>query len=207
MTSSPVIIAIVAIVYGCAAYLALQASAAICTSVVPFDDGPGPGTPPSVMLVAGATILGGILASHAHSLPELAIFAVLIVSLVACWYSDVRCGIVPDYFTVIPLVLVCAIAFVAHSIVPLVAALVVGLPFACAAAFSKGRGMGWGDVKLVALGAAVLGIPTSVLAFAAACLAAVVIAAVRRRRSEPIAFVPYLAGSMVFAIAFPVFPS
>ncbi len=207
MTSPPAIIAIVAIVYGCAAFLALQASAAICKTVVPFDDGPRPGTPPSVLLVSGATVLGGVLASQGHSLPALAIFAVLIVSLVACWYSDVRCGIVPDYFTVIPLVLVCAIALVAHSVVPLVAAIVVGLPFAGAAVFSKGRGMGWGDVKLVALGAAVLGIQTSVLAFAAACLAAVVIAAVRRRRSEPIAFVPYLAGSMAFAIAFPVFPS
>ena len=70
---------------------------------------------------------------------------------------------------------------------------------------SKGRGLGWGDVKLVALGAAVLGLRTSVLAFSAACLLAVAIAVVRRRRHEPIAFAPYLAGSMTVALTFSVF--
>ena len=196
-------VALVALLFGCAAFLGVQISASLCEKIVPFDDGPTPGKPPTIGLVAGAAILGGAIALHAPSLSSLGLFAILIVSLVACWYSDVRCGIVMDYFTIVPLVLVLAFGLFAHDLQPLIAAAVVAIPFGLAALFSKGRGMGWGDVKLVALGAAVLGLQTSVLAFAGACLAAVAIAAIRRRRAEPIAFVPYLAGSMAVALAFP----
>jgi leader peptidase (prepilin peptidase)/N-methyltransferase len=168
-----------------------------------FQDGPRPGKPPSTALLAGAVIIGGLLAARGTPISGLAVFAVLIVSLVACWYSDVRCGIVPDYFTLVPLVLVLGLALVDHDFLPIVAAIVVSLPFAGAALLSKGRGMGWGDVKLVALGGAVLGLQTSVLAFSAACLLAVVITVLRRRRDEPVAFVPYLAGSIAVAVSFP----
>ncbi len=200
------IVALVALLFGCAAYLVLQLSASLCANIVPFDDGPRPGQPPTVALVAGATILGGAIGIRSLPLPELGIFALLAVSLVACWYSDVRCGIVLDYFTLGPLAIVVAVGLLGHDFAPLIAALVVALPFGLAALFSKGRGMGWGDVKLVALGAAVLGLQTSVLAFAAACLVAVAIAAIRRRRSEPMAFVPYLAASIAVALAFPILP-
>jgi hypothetical protein len=44
------------------------------------------------------------------------------------------------------------------------------------------------------------------LAFAGACLVAVFVAAIRKRRTEPIAFAPYLAGAIAAAIAFPLFP-
>lgn len=204
--TAPWTVALVAIVFGCAAFLVVQLSAALCAKIVPFDDGPRPGKPPTVALVSGATFIGAILAMHDFSIPALGVFAVLVVSLVACWYSDVRCGIVPDYFTLIPLVIVIGVGLVGHNLAPLFSAVIVMLPFALAALFSRGRGMGWGDVKLVALGAAVLGLQTSVLAFAAACLLAVIIAAVRRRRSEPIAFVPYLASAIAVALAFPVAP-
>ncbi len=199
------VVLVVAILYGCAAFLGVQFSASLCEKIVPFDDGPRPGKPPSAALIAGAALIGGTLASRGLPVPVLGIFLVLVVSLVACWYSDVRCGIVPDYFTLAPLVFVLGISLVQRNVSPVFAALVVFVPFAVAALLSKGRGMGWGDVKLVALGAAVLGLQTSVLAFAAACLMAVVIATLRRRRSEPIAFVPYLAGAIAVALAFPVF--
>ena len=199
------IVPLVALLYGCAAFLALRFSASICEKIVPFEDGPRPGKPPTTALIVGATIVGGILAARGLPILGLAVFAVLVVSLVASWYSDVRCGIVPDYFTLVPLVLVFGIASLERNVSPIVSAVIVFVPFAGVAFFSKGRGMGWGDVKLVALGAAVLGLRTSVLAFSAACLLAVGIAVVRRRRHEPIAFVPYLAGSMAVALTFPVF--
>ncbi len=197
---------LVAFLFACAAYLVIQYVASLCEKIVPFDDGPKPGRPPTVALIAGVAVIGGVLASRGLPIPALGLFAILTSSLAACWYSDVRCGIVLDYFTLGPLVIVLLVGLLGHNLRPIVSALVVFLPFAVAAYVSKGRGMGWGDVKLVALGAAVLGLGTAVLAFATACLAAVVVAAIKRRRNDPIAFAPYLAGSIALAIAIPVFP-
>lgn len=195
----------VALLYGCAAFLTIGWVSSLCDKIVPFDDGPKPGRPPTIALVIGTTILGGLLASRGISLPEVGLFAVLLVSLAACWYSDVRCGIVPDYFTLGPLALVLGVGVAAHNFMPIVSAVIVFLPFALAAVFSKGRGMGWGDVKLVALGAAVLGLNASILAFASACLVAVAVAAIRKRRTEPIAFAPYLAAAIAGAVTITVY--
>lgn len=192
-----------ALAYGCAGALALRAVSSLCDTIVPFDDGPVPGRPPTIALICGAAILGGVLASRGVPLPTLGICAVLIVSLAACWYSDVRCGIVPDYFTLAPLAFVVVVSLAGHEFVPLLSAAAAFVPAAIVAFLSKGRGLGWGDVKIVALGAAVLGLTTSVLAFLAACVGAVAIAALRRRRAEPIAFAPYLAGSLALAVALP----
>jgi leader peptidase (prepilin peptidase)/N-methyltransferase len=76
----------------------------------------------------------------------------------------------------------------------------VFVPFAVAALASRGLGMGWGDVKLVALGGAVLGWEAAILAFGCACALAVIVALARKRRHEPLAFAPYL----VAAIALPL---
>jgi prepilin signal peptidase PulO-like enzyme (type II secretory pathway) len=60
--------------------------------------------------------------------------------------------------------------------------------------------MGWGDVKLAALGGAVLGAGAALIAFAAACLVAVGVAWARGRGAEPIAFAPYLVASIGAAL-------
>jgi prepilin signal peptidase PulO-like enzyme (type II secretory pathway) len=82
----------------------------------------------------------------------------------------------------------------------LLASAVPAIPFAVMAWRTKGLGLGWGDVKLVALGGALLGMQTAILAFALAAIAAIVVARVQRRTSEPLAFGPYL----VAAIAVPL---
>jgi prepilin signal peptidase PulO-like enzyme (type II secretory pathway) len=82
----------------------------------------------------------------------------------------------------------------------LLAAIVPAIPFAIMAWRTKGLGLGWGDVKLVALGGALLGMQTAILAFALAAVAAILIARIQRRTSEPLAFGPYL----VTAIALPL---
>jgi prepilin signal peptidase PulO-like enzyme (type II secretory pathway) len=83
---------------------------------------------------------------------------------------------------------------------------IVTIPFAIAAFASKGMGMGWGDVKLVALGAALLDIQTSILMYAAACMVACGIAFARRKRTEPIAFAPYLATAIAIGLIIPSAP-
>jgi len=201
------IVLIATVAFGCVGFLSVQLSAAVCKNVVPFEDGPKPGRPPVTALVVGSALVGMSLALRGADLPTLGIVALLTVSLVACWYSDVLCGVVPDYFTLVPLGLWLLVAALMHNFVPAIGALIVFVPFAVFALLSKGRGMGWGDVKLATLGAAVLGVQAAFLAFAGACLVAVFIAAIRRRRSEPIAFAPYLAGAIAISLALPVFPA
>jgi prepilin signal peptidase PulO-like enzyme (type II secretory pathway) len=192
--------------YGGAAVLALLGAARLCDGIVPFEDGPVPGRPPVAGLVIGAALCGAALAVRTAGVPALAVDGLVIVALAACWYCDARTGIVPDLFTLLPLAIVFAVACVARDPAPFVSAAVVFVPFACAALFSNGRGMGWGDVKLVALGAAVLPLSNALLALTAACAAAAIVAAIRRRRTEPIAFAPYLSGALALTLAVPVFP-
>ena len=200
------VVGLVAVVFGCIGFLAIQLSATVCKTIVPFDDGPKPGRPPSVALVAGAAVIGGIIASRLGLGLSLLVPAIVVFALVAVWYSDVICGIIPDYFTLVPLALLVLLRALAHEWPTLMVTACSRHRVRSRALFSKGRGMGWGDVKLVALGAVVLG-SASLLAFAAACLAAVVIAAIRRKRSEPVAFAPYLAASIAAGMALPIFPS
>jgi len=204
---SPIwLVAVSAVVYASAAFLGIQFSAAICRDFVPFHDGPRPGRPPVALLIACSGLLGGWLAWRSASIPALLIIGIVCVGLVASSYSDVRCGIVPDYFTVVPLIIVFAIALVTRQWPIILSSAIVTAPFAVAALVSKGLGMGWGDVKLVALGGAVLGLPVAVLAFACACVVAVAVTLVRKRKGEPIAFAPYLAGAIGAALTFNVFP-
>ncbi len=191
--------------YGGAATLVLAGAARICDGIEPFDDGPVPGKPPVAGLVAGVALCGAALAARTASVPALAVTGLVIVALAACWYCDARCGIVPDLFTLVPLAIVLAAAGIARDPAPFVSAAVVFVPFAGAALLSHGRGMGWGDVKLVALGAALLPLANALLALTAACLVAAIVAAVRRRRNEPIAFAPYLSGALALTLAVPVF--
>jgi prepilin signal peptidase PulO-like enzyme (type II secretory pathway) len=61
--------------------------------------------------------------------------------------------------------------------------------------------MGWGDVKLAALGGALLGAQDATLAFLVAGGAAYVVAHRGKRAGKPIAFGPYLAVSIVATLA------
>ena len=75
----------------------------------------------------------------------------------------------------------------------LVSALIVVVPFALAALLSRGRGMGWGDVKLAAVAGALLGASNALLALALAAFAAAVGARFRRDAGaapRPLAFAP-----------------
>jgi prepilin signal peptidase PulO-like enzyme (type II secretory pathway) len=204
MTHWWVILAAV-VVSGAASYLGALVAEHLAKHIVPFEDGPRLGTPPVTMLVGCSGLLGAVTAWHGIGLEGAIIMSVLVWALTACWCCDVRTGIIPDYFTLGPLALVIGTSLFMHQYRPLTAAALVFVPFAITALISRGRGMGWGDVKLATLGGAVLMLPLSFFAFAVACLAAVIVAAIRGRSGEPIAFAPYLAGSIALALSLPAF--
>jgi len=70
-----------------------------------------------------------------------------------------------------------------------------------AALVTRGRGMGWGDAKLAALGGALLGAADATLAFMFAAVAAYVVARLTGGLRNVIAFGPYLATSIAASLA------
>lgn len=165
-----------------------------------FADGPPPEQAPVPVLVVACSAVGAIVALHASTF-QMSMLALVCFCLVAVSVTDARRGIVPDAFTLGPLAIMFAAALQQRQLWPfLLSAVVPFAPFALAALLTHGRGMGWGDVKLAALGGAVLGPQLSLLAFVLACLTAAGVNYARRRNNGPIAFAPYLAASIGIAI-------
>ena len=190
---------VVAVFFASLAIVAIQISRALCAHIEPADDGPPPGTPPYVVLPPAAALVGvALVMLHAGPL-ELGIAAMVLFALVACWCSDAMCGIVPDVFTLVPLAALVLFAVAQRNWTMALSAPLVFAPFAAAAFLTRGRGMGWGDAKLVALCGVALGAPLAFLTLAVACAAAAIahrFTSVRR----PIAFAPYIAALTVAAL-------
>ena len=189
------------VLFGAAGFAGACVARWICARTAPFADGPPQGRVSIAVLVGCACAGGAIEGLRSAALPELLLTAMLCCALVGIWYSDVRCGIVPDVFTLAPLAVVLLVAGISHEWGAIASAAIAFAPFAVAALASRGRGMGWGDVKLVALGGAVLGAEAAMLAFGSACAAAVIVALARRRRHEPLAFGPYLVAAIALPLA------
>jgi len=182
--------------------IAMLLGANIVRGVDAFDDGPGIGSPQEFVLIAVAMMIGiGLVATHRDSPAQLLIAGITVYAVVGAVYCDVARGIVPDFFTLLPLGFLIVLALTQGHPSLLIAAFVPPIPFAIAALVSRGRGMGWGDVKLVALGGAVLGLESAVIAFCGACVLAVLVAVWRKPLKEPIPFAPYLAGSIAITLA------
>ncbi len=190
----------VAIAFAAAGWLGTVLGKVSCEGVTAFADGPAPGKPPRLLLILGSAVVGASLLLHGEPMTGMGLAAILCVSLVACWYADVTCGIVPNFFTLAPLAAVLGAALLHHQSWPFVAALTVFALFGAAALASKGRGMGWGDVKLAALGGALLGLGSALVVFGGACFVAAAVGVIRKRRHEPIAFAPYMTGALGVAM-------
>jgi prepilin signal peptidase PulO-like enzyme (type II secretory pathway) len=157
-------------------------------------------------LVAGGAIFGAVAAAGGSNWQALAMAAVVCVSLVGCWHSAVVFGRIPDYFTLVPLGAVLLAAVVQGEWFLVLGSAAPFVPFAAMAYFWKGRGFDWDDAKLAALGGAILGLQASILALAAACMVAVVVALARQRKTEPIVFAPYMVGAIGIALAWRLMP-
>ena len=186
--------------FGCVSVIAIQISRAVCAGVVPADDGPRSGRPPYAVLVGGSAVVGGLLLATGTTPLQLGTAAIVLFALVACWCSDTTCGIVPDVFTLAPLAALLLFAFAQREWGVAFSASIPFAPFAAAALFSRGYGMGWGDAKLAALAGAAIGAPLAVVSLCGACIAAAIGYRLARKRHRPIAFAPYIAAATAIAL-------
>ncbi len=184
-----------AMFFGSIAVVAMAASRAYCADIEPAEDGPAPGTPPYAVLGVAAAAIGALLVAVGATPLQLGIAAILTFALVACWCSDTLCGLVPDVFTLVPLAALLLFAFAHRDWEMAASATIAFAPFAAAAFFSRGYGMGWGDAKLVALCGAALGAPAAIFGLSLACGAAAIVHRLRGAGRSPIAFAPYIAAA------------
>lgn len=189
-----------ALFFGAAAYVGVLLASSMTFDTSGLENAPEHGEPPVAILVAASALIGAIVVPHAAGSAQVVLLAIICLVLAGIWCTDVRYGIVPDVFTLAPLALLLVVATIQHEWGMFLSVLLPAIPFAGAAILSKGIGMGWGDVKLAALGGAVLGPQAAVLAFALACIAAVIVAYARGWRTGPIAFAPYMAAAIAVAV-------
>lgn len=188
-----------AFIFGCAASVAVALAQLLIARVPDLGDAPRRTNLHPAIPVAFTAALGVLLAARGAETLQLAVIALLAVPLVGSWYSDAHKGIIPDWFTLLPLAIIAVYVILHHAwAVALFAAITFAI-FACAALISRGRGMGWGDAKLAGVAGAILGLPGSFGVLGVACLAATIASIVRDRGKTPVAFGPYIAVSVLIS--------
>lgn len=193
--------ALIAAVTGAlAAWTGTMFAGILCRDVVPFEDGPTP-VPFKRwhFLIAGAAV-GASASVHGWNPAHLAGATLLLGALATCAACDLRCGILPDICTVGVIALTVGFAGWSGNWAPALSATCIAVPFAAVALLTRGRGMGWGDVKLAAAGAAVLGIGGAVVAYVFAATIAYAIARRGAALQRPLPFGAYLAGSIAVGL-------
>jgi prepilin signal peptidase PulO-like enzyme (type II secretory pathway) len=197
-----IMVAVAAIFFGCVALIGAEGGRLYCSRITPFADGPLPGRAPVVLICVVAAIIGGLLNLWKAPPLQIGLAAIVVFALVACWCGDAICGIVPDVFSLVPLAVLLLFALTRRDWEVWWSAAIPFAFFAGAAFFTRGKGMGWGDAKLVALTGAALGAPLALVALPIACVAAVVAQRFRTGAPGPMAFAPYIAA--VTGIALPI---
>ncbi len=190
-----------AVIFGCAGFCGVILATLACSGFARPDDSLPSHPLQPLAVIIGAAAFGIVLALRSIAVPQLGLSALICVPLAAACYSDNSRGVIPDFFTLGPLAIVAVYVIITHSWWIALSAVVPFVPFAIAAACSKGRGMGWGDAKLVALGGSIIGMQASVLVFALACFAATAVSVIRDRGKSPVAFGPYLIAAVILAMA------
>lgn len=192
---------VTAALFAAAAWTGTLLADMLCGHRTPHDDGPAPVTFARWYFAAAGACIGVAVALHPIPVAHLAVLLVVVMALAGCSAADFTCGMLPDVLTLGPLAIVVGLGVVEHDFAPAFSAAFIALPFAAAALFSRGRGMGWGDVKLAALGGSLLGARDATLAFTLAAVVAYIVARRGGAPRRPVAFGPYLAASIVVMLA------
>jgi prepilin signal peptidase PulO-like enzyme (type II secretory pathway) len=196
-----IIVALSVAGFAAASWLGDFLARAFCAGRVASNIVPMPGDLPAWATPAFGGLVGAFLASHGVAPLDLATMAFVLAALVACAVCDWLLGVVPDLFTLVPLATLLLISSVHANLVPLLSACLAAFPFAAAALLSKGRGMGWGDVKMVALGGALLGVRDVILGLMVASAVAFAASRAPHAPRRQIAFAPCLACGFAAALA------
>jgi prepilin signal peptidase PulO-like enzyme (type II secretory pathway) len=186
-------IAFGAVFFAGVALVGAELSRLYCARIEPFKDGPVPGRPPVVAICIAAAVIGGLLGFWNVPALNVGLASIVVFSLVACWCSDSICGIVPDVFSLVPLAVLLLFALGQRDWEVWFSAAIPFAFFAAAALLTRGKGMGWGDAKLVALTGAALGAPLALVALPIACILAIVAQRLKKKSGVPMAFAPYIA--------------
>ncbi len=142
--------------------------------------------------------------THGAPLLGLLLLAAVCTTLDFACCCDLRAGRVPALLAIPAMLVIGGIDVATSNWSAVIAGIAIMSPFALAAATSKGRSAGYGDVALIGLGGFALGLQLGVLAIAAACFIAAGIGLARKRRAEPLPFAPYLALAIQGALFLPV---
>lgn len=192
-----------ALICGAAGACGIVAANAVLPTLHRFEDAPPAVDFPPAALIAGAAVIGAVSGARMPPLDLLVLTAIVLVALVAIWRCDAKTGIIPDVFSLPALGLVILYCLLHRQWMVVVAAAVLFIPFAILAAISKGRGMGWGDAKLAALGGALLGIGPATVAFVLASFVAALAAWLKyRKRNAQVAMGPYLVAAIAATLPF-----
>jgi len=193
MSPAAVACALGAVLFGVAGWLGKRVAGRAYGDLVRYPDGPPALPAADGVFAAVAALIGAAVGLRPTPGWEVALLVFAVFALAVCAATDMRSGRLPDPFTLLPLGVVLAASAVRRDWAPLFGALFVLVPFGALALFSRGRGMGWGDVKLATFGGALLGMSGITAAAAFAALAAFAGGFAGGRLREPIAFGPYLA--------------
>jgi len=195
------IAALTALLFAAAGWTGAAIAQALCAGRTPYDDGPAPIAVGRWPFAAVAGCVGLAVALRGEGSAQLAMLVLVVLALAGCTAADLACGALPDALTLLPLAAVLAFGALTYDWMPALGAAFVAVPFAACALLTRGRGMGWGDVKLAALGGALLGARGAAFAFTIAAIAAYVVARATGGVRRPIAFGPYLAASIAAALS------
>jgi prepilin signal peptidase PulO-like enzyme (type II secretory pathway) len=189
-----------AVCFGVVGGLGTRLSAAVFGTLERESDGPPPIAVPDWVFIAVPAAIGFAVGIRGVEPLRAVMLLIAVLALVVCAATDCRSGKLPDVFTAGPLAVLLAVSAFRHEWAPVLGALFAFVPFAVIAASTRGRGMGWGDVKLAAFGGALVGMSGITLAVGLASAGAFIGGALRGRVRAPIAFGPYLAVAIGVAL-------